>query len=725
MKIDDLVHEHFRLLRPQQAALKKLGIGTLRDLLFHFPARYGEAGTAKHIAALSRGEMVLVRGKITALEKTKAWKRKIPLTRATLEDASGKIRLVWFHQPYLAVMLHEGAFVEVKGKVTADAKGLYLANPESELVPAGAPLLVPSLLADEADGNGGSLQPVYPESRGVTSRWFFYTLKKILAREMHKAVEDPLPKEVLQKYNLPSIQTALVWIHTPRTQKDADAARKRFAFDEIFRIQIERKMARSAYQRNAAYTIAPTEKEIDAFLSRLPFPLTAAQKKSIGHILADFKKQVPMSRLLEGDVGSGKKAVAAATAYGVIISRPPTPTSAQGSGGTKQDFGNLQVALMAPTEILAKQHYKSFVEYFAHLPVAIGLLTGAGCKKFPSKVNPREATDISRTQLLKWVASGEIAFLVGTHALIQKTVKFKHLAYTIIDEQHRFGAMQRFALRKKEGPVPHLLSMTATPIPRTLALTIYGDLDLSLLDEMPPGRKQVITKIVPSSARSAAYEEMRAELAKGRQAYVVCPKIDVGEGKLEVKNVTDEAARLKKKVFPEYEIAIMHSRLAPSEREETMERFLAKKIDILVSTSVIEVGVNVPNATVIAIEGAERFGLAQLHQFRGRVLRSTHQAYCYLFGDTKGGKAHTRLKALQDASSGFDLAELDLKMRGPGELSGRKQWGISDLGMEAIKNIKMVEAARLEATALLARDPELKNHPLLAERVSEKVAHWE
>jgi len=314
-------------------------------------------------------------------------------------------------------------------------------------------------------------------------------------------------------------------------------------------------------------------------------------------------------------------------------------------------------------------------------------------------------------------------------------VKFKNLAYTIIDEQHRFGTMQRFALRKKDECVPHLLSMTATPIPRTLALTIYGDLDLSLLDEMPPGRKPVITKIVPARGRADAYEEIRTELKKGRQAYVICPKIEAGEGpstslgvkKIEVKNVTDEAERLKKDVFPEYEIEILHSKIKPKEREEIMERFLAKKIDILVSTSVIEVGVNIPNSTVIAIEGAERFGLAQLHQFRGRVLRSTHQAYCYLFGAARGERAKERLKAIEKATSGFELAELDLKMRGPGELSGRKQWGISDLGMEAIRNIKMVEAARTEASRILDEDPRLKTYPLLSERVesSGKDVHLE
>ncbi|MBI3074903.1 MAG: DEAD/DEAH box helicase, partial [Parcubacteria group bacterium] len=545
----DPVHEQFRLVKQQAAALKKLGILTVRDLLYHFPARYGEAILPKNIAELAAGDTVLLRGRITKLEKTKAFRKKIPLTRGELHDASGKIRVVWFHQPYLAMMLREGAIVDVKGRVAKDAKGLYLANPQSEMTIGSALSVAGNLLEEKTPpGADEAIQPVYPESRGITSRWFFYALKKLLAQNLHKELKDPIPETILQKYNLPSLQTALVWIHEPRKIKDAEAARKRFAFEEIFLLQIERQRARRTYRENAAFEINLTEKELQTFLSRLPFSLTKAQEKTIGHILADFKKPAPMSRLLEGDVGSGKTAVAAACIYGVVNSHPK-----------ENKFAPLQAAVMAPTEILAKQHFASFTELFSHLPINIGLLTGSGCKKFPSKTNPREATPISRAQLLKWIAAGDIALVIGTHSLIQKTVTFKNLAHVVIDEQHRFGTMQRFVLaRGKEGRVPHLLSMTATPIPRTLALTIYGDLDLSLLDEMPPGRKPVITKIVPPSARNAAYEEMRAELAKGRQAYVICPKIDVGEGKLEVKNVTDEAERLRKKVFPEYEIEILH-----------------------------------------------------------------------------------------------------------------------------------------------------------------------
>ncbi len=350
-----------------------------------------------------------------------------------------------------------------------------------------------------------------------------------------------------------------------------------------------------------------------------------------------------MSRLLEGDVGSGKTAVAAATTYAVMVSRPT----------------HLQTAYMCPTEILATQHFESFIQYFSYMPVQIGLITGSGCRKFPSKVNPKGWTDISRAQLLKWVANGEIAVLIGTHALIQKTVEFKHLAYVIIDEQHRFGMAQRAKLVKKNttSPAPHLLSMTATPIPRTLALTMYGDLDLTLLDQSPAGRKPIITELVRPQERQPMYEKIRAELESGRQLYVICPRINEPDPDMEAaiiaKSVKEEAKRLKESVFPEYEIGILHSKMTPAEKDRIMQEFKAGKIHILCATSVVEVGVNVPNATVIIIEGAERFGLAQLHQLRGRVLRSSHQAYCYVFTETTSTKSIDRLKALQSAKKRF------------------------------------------------------------------------
>jgi ATP-dependent DNA helicase RecG len=420
-----------------------------------------------------------------------------------------------------------------------------------------------------------------------------------------------------------------------------------------------------------------------------------------------------MGRLLEGDVGSGKTFVAAVSAYATVMTKP--------SGKT---VGSLQVAYMAPTEILATQHFESFISYFSHLPINIALITGSGCRKFPSKTNPKSWTDISKNQLLKWVANGEIPVVIGTHALIQKSVKFKNLGLVIIDEQHRFGTSQRQKLARKDGLYPHLLSMTATPIPRTLALTVFGDLDLTLLDEMPAGRKPIITQIILPNKREEVYEKIRQELALGRQAYIICPRIDEPDPNKEMallaKSVKEEAKRLKKSVFPEYEIGILHSKLKDDEKERVMQNFKKGLIKILVATSVVEVGVNVPNATTIIIEGAERFGLAQLHQLRGRVLRSNHQAYCYVFAETKSKVSIERLRALQASANGFELAEYDLKLRGPGELGGNKQWGISDIGMEAIKNIKMVEVARFEAENLIAKDENLQNYPLIRQKLSER-----
>ncbi|MBI1999559.1 MAG: ATP-dependent DNA helicase RecG [Parcubacteria group bacterium] len=726
---DDELEKHFRLVKTQKAALARLGLKTICDLFYHFPARYGEVLPTKNIAELKKGDEAVIRGRISKLEKTKAWRKKIPLTRAVVEDASpayggasGTIRVVWFHQPYLAEMMKEGMLVELRGKVTEDKKGLYLANPTSEAHArqahggAGAR----TLLGDSATDTEAPLESIYPESRGVTSRWFFYALKRALAAGAHKKIPEYIPDDILKKYHLPSLRAALVWIHQPKNIRDAEAARKRFAFEEVFFIQLARQKARRAYKANKTFPIRINPKETADFIKRFPFELTHSQRDSVHAIFDDFRAEEPMTRLLEGDVGSGKTAVAAVTAYAVVTSRPENQT-----------FGNLQAAVMAPTEILAKQHFESFIELFSHLPIQIGLITGSGCYKFPSKVNSLKATNISRTQLLKWVANGEIPILIGTHALIQKHVVFKDLAYVVIDEQHRFGTMQRFKLVRKDARVPHLLSMTATPIPRTLALTIYGDLDLTLLTEMPKGRKPVITEIVPPNRRKDAYEKVRAELKAGRQAYVICPRIDEPDPEKErallAKSVTEEAKRLKQDVFPEFEIEILHSKVKPKERDLIMQKFLDRQIDILVATSVIEVGVNVPNATVVVIEGAERFGLAQLHQLRGRVLRSTHQAYCYAFPNARGGASLARLRALKDAKNGFELAELDLKLRGAGELSGGKQWGISDLGMEAIQNLKMVEAAREEAGALLRGDPALTAHPSIGARIADadENVHWE
>ncbi|HYF10335.1 MAG TPA: ATP-dependent DNA helicase RecG [Candidatus Paceibacterota bacterium] len=697
----------FRLSAEQKRALRALRLATLRDLLYHFPVKYNRLAEATSVQALREGEEATIYGSIRSIDLRRSFRSKVALAEAQIDDGSAKVKAIWFHQPYLAKMFPEGTLVRVSGKVSAKNGTPALLNPAIERIPE-LPLKAKDSLFGEKTEEIFAY-PTYPESKGITSRWFFHAIDKTLKSGILDSLIDPIPQEILSRYHLPSLPTALVWIHAPRKESDSLAARKRFAFEEVFCIQLGKQQERHAYASKQGFPIAPAQKDIDAFLARFPFKATGAQERAIDTILADFKSGRPMSRLLEGDVGSGKTAVAAATAYAAVATRPEG-----------QDFGTLQVAYMAPTEILATQHFESFIEFFRHMPISIALITGSGCRKFPSKSKPGSWTDISRSQLLKWVANGEISVLIGTHALIQKTVRFKNLAYIIIDEQHRFGTAQRQKLARKEDVLPHLLSMTATPIPRTLALTIYGDLDLSLLDELPKGRKPVITEIVPPNKREAIYEKVRAELTAGRQAYVICPRIDEPdpekETAVEAKSVKAEAERLNRDVFPEWNIGVLHGKTKPAEKDEIMQALKDKEIDILVATSVVEVGVNVPNATVIIIEGSERFGLAQLHQLRGRVMRSSHQAYCYLFAEGTSEKTKERLKALASAGSGFELAELDLKLRGAGELYGRKQWGVSDIGMEAIKNLKMVEAARTEAARLVAEDPDLARYPLLRER---------
>lgn len=730
MNLTDTIESQFRLNPTQKKALEKLKLKSLRDLLYYFPSRYTDISQINYINNLSDGDTATIFGTISKLKTSKSFRSKIPMGQAILTDLTGSIRIVWFHQPYLAKMLKEGSTVRVTGKVTkSEAYGLTLTNPEIQKGDTLPIDLHDSLFSKEKNSKDKISQfgyPVYSESRGITSKWIYHAIEKILRDENTKNIADYLPEEIKETYKLPSLYTALVWIHLPQKKEHADIARKRFAFEEVFFIQLARQQDRKKYEAMSSYQLKIPKEDVLDFISRFPFKPTKAQNKAIEIILDDLKKEKPMSRLLEGDVGSGKTFVAATVSYAVIKNRPFDKEK-----NKHQDFGNIQVAYMAPTEVLATQLYENFIEYFKHTGIQIALITGSGCRKFPSKSASwqngeqiKTWTPIAKNQLLKWVSNGEIPIVIGTHALISKSVKFKNLGLVIIDEQHRFGTNQRMNLVKKEGYAPHYLSMTATPIPRTLALTIYGDLDLSVIDEMPAGRKKIITEIVPENKRDDAYEEIKKELSLGRQVYVICPKIespDEGEQiKLDVKSVKEEAKRLKKDIFPNYEIDIMHSKMSKQKKEEVMLDFSLHKIDILVSTSVIEVGVNIPNATVIIIEGAERFGLAQLHQLRGRVVRSTHQSYCYLFANAKKDTTLDRLKALTKASSGFELAELDLSLRGAGLLSGDKQWGITDLGMEAIKNIKMVEAARTEATKIIEEDFDLEKSPLLSETLASK-----
>ena len=711
LNLNSPIKELIRIKENTENGLNKLGIKTVLDLLYYFPSRYADQGTFASIAKLKDGEDATIRGVIKKIQSKKTWKTKVAISEAIVEDISGSIRIVWFHQPYFAKMMSVGQTIELTGKVTLHQGLPTLINP----IPRNEKILPidnhDSLFANKTDT---PLTSMYSETKGVSSDWFRNAIHRALSTINN--IPDHIPENLLQKYSLPSLKTSLIWIHEPKKFSDAQAARKRFAFDEIFTINISRAKEKIKIKENVAYSININGTDIRNFEKKFPFPLTNAQNKSVKHILDDLQNDHPMSRLLEGDVGSGKTAVAAIATYATVINRP-------NNNGKKQSFGNLQVAYMAPTEILATQHFESFIDFFRDTGISIALITGSGARKFPTKVSSSSTpwTTISKPQLKKWIANGEIPIVIGTHSLIQKSLEFKHLALTIIDEQHRFGLNQRKGLAKKDSHFPHLLSMTATPIPRTLALTIYGDLDLSLLDEMPIGRKHPITKIINSDKRNIVYEEIKKELENGRQLYVICARIDESDpdktNAIIAKSVTQESKRLKKDVFPEYSIEVLHSKMTKIKKDSVMKEFSEGKIQILVATSVVEVGVNVPNATIMIIEGAERFGLSQLHQLRGRIMRSDHLPYCYLFAESKSEKTKERLKYFITAKNGFELAEYDLALRGTGELTGAKQWGISDIGMEALRNIKLVEAARESAKKIIETDKDLKKYPLLKEKI--------
>ena len=878
MQSGDPIAKHFRLAPAQAAALRKLGLVTIRDLLYHFPARYEAQGSETSTRELVTGAKVTLYGTLSKLKAKKLWKSRRAVTEGWFEDATGRVKCMWFNQPYIASYVSDGSFVRLSGTVGGSEKNQCIANPEFEVVPRGS---VPTGLFEKIPthksgprqvvGAENFVIPVYPESRGITSLWFYHAIRRVCENGAHKTTKDPVPENVRKKYHLPDLSTALVYIHTPEKNEHAEAARKRFAFEEIFIMQTARAQERALNDSQMPFQISDGNSHVERFLESISFPPTSAQSRAIADILKDFSGGHPMARLLEGDVGSGKTLVAASIAYAVVHSRPKGRSS-----------GTLQVAYMAPTEILATQHFQSFIDYFAHLPINIALITGSGCWKFPSKTRNyaertrndaekwrEQVTSISRAQLLKWVENGEIAMVVGTHALIQKSVKFQNLALAIVDEQHRFGVGQRkalirrtnaeqtrnnaedidpllyrdltyrirsalFAVKKELGgghkesvyqksvaqeferarlpfsqevripityrnksvgtyipdfvvddkvivelkaipfvgqtekkqlwnylkgsayrlallvnfgpreltiervvydsarssafvprgsaSVPHFLSMTATPIPRTLALTLYGDLDISVLDELPPGRAKVTTRIIKKENRGEAYESVRRELAMGRQAFVVCPRIEEPDPEkmnaLQAKSAKAEAKRLQKDVFPEFKVGLLHGAMSAKEKDGVMREFASGKIHCLVATSVVEVGINVPNATVMMIEGAERFGLAQLHQLRGRIMRSSHPPHCFLLPETFGQVSSKRLKALEKNDDGFKLAETDLETRGAGDLLGRRQWGISDIGMEALKNPRLIQAAREEAFALVHENPRLEEYPELAARAA-------
>jgi len=672
-----------------QRKIKRLGIKTIQDLLFHFPHRYEDFSNIIPISKIKINQVCTVSGKIIEIKTSKTWKRRMFITHIIIEDKTGAIKAMWFNRPYLSKTLKKGDNIFLSGKVVISDREIALSQPAYEKV-----------YPNQESTHTGRLVPVYPETEALSSRWLRYILKPLLA-QFKNQIPETLPKKVIKENDLLPISKALWQVHFPDSYELAKKAQQRFSFEELLYIELFVLGERLKLAKESAISFPFDLDLTKRLVNSLPYKLTDAQRKSAYQILKDLEKPRPMNRLLEGDVGSGKTIVAAIAGLNVA----------------KAGF---QVAFMAPTEILAKQHFKGVADILGDFKLNIGLLTGKQ-DQFRSKKLKNQVIEISREKLLEKARNGDINILIGTHALIQDTVKFGKLGLVVLDEQHRFGVAQRAKLAAgSTNLIPHLLSMTATPIPRTLTLTVFGDLDLSLIDELPKGRKKIITKTVNPKEREQTYKFIEKEAEKGRQIFVICPRIEANNNSsswAEVKAVEEEYEKLSKQVFPDLRIAMLHGKMKTMEKERIMNDFKNKRVDILVSTSVIEVGIDIPNATVMMIEGAERFGLAQLHQFRGRVGRAGYQSYCFLFTTSPLKKTYDRLKALVDSEDGFKLAEKDLEIRGPGDFTGTRQWGIPDLMMNSLKDIKLVEKTRQIAQEILDKDPELKKHPLMQDKL--------
>jgi ATP-dependent DNA helicase RecG len=676
------------------ARLAKLGITSVKHLLWHLPSRYEDYSQAVPIAEIVPGEKMSIQGRILAISSRFIWPRRLTITTATIQDDSGAVRAVWFNQPYLQETLPEGAAVSVSGKVVLDKRGLYLTNPIYEKV---SPFSTDSLR------HTGRLVPIYPETEGVTSKYLRYLIQPILEQLQ---MADPVPAVVRRKYGLIDLAQAVRTIHYPDDVDQVPQARERLAFDDLLLFQLKALHDRRQMNRLRSRRVALDNACMKRLVGALPFELTKDQRFAALEVLKDMERAYPMNRLLEGDVGSGKTVVAFLAALHAARA-------------------GFQTVVLAPTEVLAVQHYATLRAMTSSEHGHTALLTGAY-----ARLDGAEATKIA---VKKAISSGVAGVIIGTHALLEDGIRFHGLALVVIDEQHRFGIAQRSALvkadRHADGRVPHLLSMTATPIPRTLALTIFGDLDISIIREKPKGRQPIKTTVVNSSERQKIYDFIRREVSAGRQVFVICPRIETGTTALtlaDMKAVREEYERLSGDVFPDLKIAMLHGRMKPKEKQSIMNEFKEGWADILVSTSVVEVGVDVPNATIMLIEGADRFGLAQLHQFRGRVGRGEHKSYCFLM-PTDDGAARARLAALEKSDDGFALAETDMKLRGPGEFFGIKQSGIPDLTMTALANVDLIKKARTAARAILKSDPDLKRYPLLRDQLDSfrKLSHFE
>ena len=681
INLDLLITDFRKIDKKREKALKKLGLITLQDLIFYFPKRYEDFSTITAIKDLRLGSHCTIRGQIKSIDNEITPRRRMRLTKATISDKTGSISAVWFHQLYLKNYLKPETNVTLSGKVERG-------------YPTGWQMISPSYEKYKPESiHSGRIIPIYSESAQLTSRWLRFIIKPLL-NKIGK-IQEWMPRRILDKHKLIDINQAINAIHFPANINELNQAKKRLAFDEMFLLQLRTASLKLNWQKNKSRAIKFDKLLIKDFVAGLPFKLTNPQKIASWEILNDLANAYPMNRLLQGDVGSGKTVVAAIAILQAI------------SAGH-------QSALMAPTEILAKQHYLTLKKYFTGRKINIALLSRNNAKTNLKKISVRN-------DIIRAVNQGKIDLTIGTHALIQEKICFKNLALAIVDEQHRFGVKQREKLKKIDQDkkiAPHLLSMTATPIPRTLSLSIYGDLDVSIIDQLPPGRKKIITKLVSPDNRDRAYQFIRLKILQGQQAFVVCPLIEESD-KLGVKSAKAEFNRLKKQIFPDLKIGILHGKQNKEEKDRAMQAFINNDISILVATAVIEVGVDIPNAVIMMIEGADRFGLSQLHQFRGRVGRSENQSYCLLFTDSESKSTNRRLLAMTKIDNGFKLAEIDLRMRGAGEIFGIKQSGLPDLRMASLTDLPLIKSARNEARLSLSADPQLQNYPRLKNKLAQ------
>jgi ATP-dependent DNA helicase RecG len=688
---------------------ERLGVETIRDLLYLFPHRYNDFSALKTINQLKYGEEVTIIGTVWQTKAHETRRGGIIVT-SIISDGTGNIQATWFNQPYLAKRLPSGRQIVLSGKVDEYLGRLVFQSPEWE--PLEKELI-----------HTARLVPVYPLTKGLTARWLRRLMKKTVDY-WSKRLPDHLPARLRERVGLFDLETAISQIHFPEDQASLQQARRRLSFDEFFLIQLGVQRQRLLWRSNPGRALTIDDQLLNSFLQSLPFALTAAQQRALQEIINDFHQLQPMSRLLQGDVGSGKTVVAAAAMLMTVAN-------------------GCQAVMMAPTEILAEQHYKTIAELLANIESKSEIRNS----KFEIRLLIGSLTPLEKERIHKEAAAGDIDILIGTHALIQEGVEFRDLGLAVIDEQHRFGVAQRAALRQKgiaetrslssppkpalskaeglggiEGGAvfPHVLVMSATPIPRTLALTIYGDLDISVIDELPPGRRTIETHWLLPRERERAYSFLRSQIEKGHQAFIICPLVEESE-KIEAKAAVEEYERLQKTIFPDLKLGLLHGRMKGEEKEAVMAAFKRGEFDILVSTSVVELGIDVPNATAMLVEGANRFGLAQLHQFRGRVGRSEYQSYCLLLSDSSTPEVQERLQAIETTQDGFALAEKDLELRGPGEFFGIRQSGLPELTMARLSDVRILEQARTEAQALLREDPDLARpeHRLMARKLAE------